>query len=147
MPLTSSASFVVPEQLVGGFFLLWILPHTRIFNDKLDIEDGNNLALTLADIDVSVHADQLVHFRGDTIFFSLDVLDAILEVLLGPRRSIFIDPVPVIGVVKNHLGQMMCEIRKVGSKLFYLRAMSAQVSDEIKDCEENERKIRRRPKS
>jgi len=33
---------------------------TGILNDKLDVKDGNDFALPLVDIDISIHANQLV---------------------------------------------------------------------------------------
>jgi hypothetical protein len=102
VPLTSSSSLVVPVRLVMNF-CLQISPLTRVLNDELDIKDGDYFALALTDIDVSIHANQLVHLSGNAILFGLEILDAVLEVLLSPGRSILVDPMPIIRVME-HIG-------------------------------------------
>lgn len=76
--------------------------HTGILSNELHIKDGNNFALSLVDIDVSIHADELVQLSGNSILFGPDLFYPCLEEFFGPPRDILIDPMPVIWVVQDH---------------------------------------------
>lgn len=45
--------------------------HTGVFQDKLDIEDGDDLALSLADIDVAFHGLDLADSSLDIAILGL----------------------------------------------------------------------------
>lgn len=105
VPLTSSSSLVLPS-LSAWFGQSWLSEHTGVLDDEFDIEDGDNLALTLVDINIPIHTDQLVQLSSDAIVLSLDVLDLLLQIRLAPCRGILIDPMPVIRIVQ-HSGQLL----------------------------------------
>jgi uncharacterized membrane protein len=56
---------------------------------------------SMVDIHISLHANQFVQLSGDPIFLGFNILNMVLQVLLGPGRGILIDPVPIIRIVKH----------------------------------------------
>jgi hypothetical protein len=77
---------------------------TRVFELDFDIEQGDDLALALAHIDVSIHAGDLVDLRGNTILLGRDMWQLLVEVLARPARHVLVHPMPVVRVVENHRG-------------------------------------------
>jgi hypothetical protein len=95
---------------------------TGILNDKLDVKDGNDFALPLVDIDISIHANQLVQLSGDPIFLGLDLLYASLKEFFCPSGNILVDPVPIVGVMQDHFGLRRWGLQSLKvSKLLQLR--------------------------
>jgi len=78
-----------------------ILGFARVLKDQFDIKYCYHFALALIHINISVHANQLVQLSGDPIFLGFNILDMILQVLLGPGRGVLIDPVPIVRIVKH----------------------------------------------
>ena len=102
VPETSASSGVDPTEqsatmiknLLGNFTL-----PTCILQYELDIKDGNNLALTLAHIHITIHALNLAYPGLDITVLRLELGQVVLKPLPCPRRDILVHPVPVVGVV------------------------------------------------
>ena len=77
---------------------------TRVLQYELDVENSNHFVFTLADIDVTVHGLNFADLGLDVAILSLELEEIFLEPSLCPWGSILVDPMPVIGVVKNHFG-------------------------------------------
>lgn len=82
----------------GGQILLF----TGIFKYELHIKDCNDLALSLRDVNVAVHAGDAADASLDIAAFSLELEQFLLEPFARPLAAVFVDPVPVVGVVKDH---------------------------------------------
>lgn len=77
---------------------------TRKLETEFDIEQGDDLSLPLGNINITLHAQDLVNFSGHNTLTRREDRELVVEVFLGPFTSIFVDPVPVVGVVENHCG-------------------------------------------
>lgn len=77
---------------------------TRVFQYQLDVKNSNHFAFTLADIDVAVHGLNFANLGLDIAVLGLELEKFFFEPSLCPLGNILVNPMPVIGVVKNHVG-------------------------------------------
>lgn len=70
--------------------------------DELHVEDTQNLALSLRDITVSRHGVDRGNYKLVVIIFKRSVHDVLVEVFLGPRKTVSFDPVPAVSITPEH---------------------------------------------
>lgn len=75
---------------------------TRVLENKLHVEDGDNLAFALADINITIHRLNLADIGLDVSILGFQPQEVLLKPFLGPGRDILVDPMPVIRVVQDH---------------------------------------------
>lgn len=64
---------------------------------QLDVEDSNDLALSLTDLRIAINAHDLGDLSLDTIVLGLDVRQLLSKIILRPRESLTSDPMPIVG--------------------------------------------------
>lgn len=76
--------------------------HTRVLEHKLDIEDGDDLSLSLTNIHVTVHAEHLADLGRDLAILGGELGQVLPQPVLRPLGGILADPMPVVGIVEGH---------------------------------------------
>lgn len=74
-----------------------------VLQDELHVKDGDDLALSLRHVNVSVTTDNLANLGLGLAVGSLNLGQVFIEPLLCPGGHVLVDPVPVVGIVEDHL--------------------------------------------
>jgi hypothetical protein len=81
--------------------------HTRVFKDELHVINCNDLSLSLTHVNIAIHADDLADLRVDIAVLDRELSQVFDEPGLSPLAGILTDPVPVVGVVENHVARLL----------------------------------------
>lgn len=118
LPETSSPLVVLPvvkrkekDHVYISLLLIWQflvcsypIKRTRELETNFNVEQGDDLPLSLGDINIAFNAQDLVNFSRHIALASREDCELVVEVFLGPFTSVLVDPVPVVGVVEDHCG-------------------------------------------
>lgn len=110
---------------------------TSVLQDELDVENGDDFALSLTDVHIAIHTLDLADLRLDIAILDLKLGEVVIEPLPGPRRDVLVHPVPVVGVVQNHCGIGGFGAEKPGTSNIFFKG-SAQVLGLISNNSKNE---------
>lgn len=82
--------------LVGGM-------HTLKVKNQLHIKQGYDLALSLANVYIALHRINLLDLHRIVSLLHRESDDVLDKVFPCPVLDIFVDPMPIIGIVEDHL--------------------------------------------
>lgn len=65
--------------------------YTGVFKLNIDVKDGDDFALTLGHVDITIDTQDLGDLHRNTILFGLNSSELLGEVVLGPVAGVLVD--------------------------------------------------------